>query len=212
MQKYYPPKHHEKQFNCIHCGVFAAQFWKNFYYGRSQGGQAIHQKLEFCVCSHCNEWSYWYKGRMIIPNEAPVPPHHQEMPMTCVADYDEARSIVNMSARAASALLRLALQKLMIELGEKGKNINEDIGSLVGKGLPVLVQQALDYCRVVGNNAVHPGEIEINDTPEIAHNLFTMMNFIVEDRIARPKHIQSLYEFLPEGARNAIESRDAPKA
>ena len=64
---------------------------------------------------------------------------------------------------------------------------------------------------MVGNNAVHPGEIEINDTPDIAHNLFAMMNFIVEDRIARPKQIQALYTQLPEGARNAIEARDKPK-
>jgi hypothetical protein len=92
------------------------------------------------------------------------------------------------------------------------KNINEDIGSLVAKGLPVQVQQALDFCRVVGNNAVHPGELEINDTPEIAHNLFAMMNFIVEDRIARPNHIQALYSQLPEGARKAIEARDGSKA
>jgi hypothetical protein len=100
----------------------------------------------------------------------------------------------------------------MVELGEKGKNINADIGSLVAKGLPVQVQQALDFCRVVGNNAVHPGEIEINDTPDIAYNLFEMMNFIIEDRIARPKQIQALYGKLPEGARNAIESRDKAKA
>jgi len=148
---------------------------------------------------------------MIVPSEAPVPPAHVDMPQECIDDYNEARSIVAISPKASSALLRLSLQKLMTAIGEKGANINEDIGSLVKKGLPVQVQQALDFCRVVGNNAVHPGEIEINDTPEIAHNLFDMMNFIIEDRISRPKHIQSLYEKLPVGARNAVEKRDDSK-
>ncbi len=203
MQKYYPPEHQKKQFHCIHCGVYAAQFWGNFFLGGY-----VHQVLDYCACEHCQKMSYWYDKRMIVPSEAPVPPAHVDMPPECVADYDEARSIVAISPRAASALIRLALQKLMITLGEKGKNINDDIGSLVGKGLPVQVQQALDFCRVVGNNAVHPGEIEINDTPEIAHNLFNMMNFIIEDRISRPKHIQSLYAQLPEGARKAVEKRD----
>lgn len=212
MQKHYPPKYQEKQFHCIHCRVYAAQYWKQFLYKDSAySSQSIHQSLDYCVCGHCKEWSYWYKRRMIVPSEAPVPPPHTDMPATCVPEYDEARSIVALSPRAACALLRLALQKLIAELGEKGKNINDDIGSLVAKGLPVLVQQALDFCRVVGNNAVHPGEIEINDTPEIAYNLFAMMNFIVDDRIARPKQIHTLYTQLPEGARNAIETRDAPK-
>lgn len=148
---------------------------------------------------------------MIIPSQAPVPPPHPDMPERCLVDYNEARSIVANSPRGASALLRLALQKLMAELGEKGKNINDDIAALVSKGLPVLVQQALDFCRVIGNNAVHPGEIEINDTPEIAHNLFAMMNFIVEDRVSKPKQIQALYAQLPEGARQAIDKRDSPK-
>lgn len=208
MQKHYPPKHREKQFHCIHCGVFSAQQWDHFIFNSSRG-QEYHQSLDYCVCSHCSEWSYWYEGRMLVPSEAPVPPHHPDMPANCITEYNEARSVVSASPRAACALVRLALQKLMAELGEKGKNINEDIGSLVSKGLPVLVQQALDFCRVVGNNAVHPGEIEINDTPEIAHNLFTMINFIVEDRISRPKHIQQMYGQLPEGARNAIQARDA---
>jgi hypothetical protein len=208
MEKYYPPEHHKTHFHCIHCGVYSVQSWHQFYYNLSSGPMRANKLLDFCVCEHCDEWSVWYDGRMIVPSEAPVPPAHVDIPQECVTDYNEARSIVAISPKAASALLRLAVQKLMISLGEKGKNINDDIGNLVKKGLPIQVQQALDFCRVIGNNAVHPGEIEINDTSEIAHNLFSMINFIIEDRISRPKHIQHLYEQLPEGARNAIKKRD----
>ncbi|MEC7547402.1 MAG: DUF4145 domain-containing protein [Pseudomonadota bacterium] len=209
MEKYFPPEHNKKEFHCIHCGVFSAQLWRTFYY-RFQNYEELKLKndLTYCVCSHCNKWSYWHGDKMIVPSEAPVPPCHQDMPSECIEDYNEARDIVARSPKAASALLRLSVQKLMVVLGESGKNINSDIGDLVKKGLPVQVQQALDYCRVVGNNAVHPGEIDLNDTPEIALNLFSMINFIVDDRISRPKHIQALYEKLPEGARNAIEKRD----
>lgn len=146
---------------------------------------------------------------MIIPTDSPVPPPHPDTPVSILSEYNEARSIFGRSPRAAIALLRLAIQKLMAELGEKGENINADIKSLVAKGLPVQVQQAFDYCRVVGNNAVHPGEINLNDSPDIGQHLFSMINFIVEDRITRPKHIASLYEKLPETAREAITKRDA---
>lgn len=145
---------------------------------------------------------------MVIPSESPVQPPHTDMPQEILLEYDEARSIFGKSPRAAAALLRLALQKLMKVLGEDGENINNDIKSLVSKGLPVQVQQALDFCRVVGNNAVHPGEINLTDSPDIAQHLFNMINFIVEDRIARPKQIGALYMALPEGARTAIEKRD----
>jgi len=148
---------------------------------------------------------------MIIPSDSPVQPHHTDMPEDIIPEYDEARSIFGRSPRAAAALLRLAAQKLMPILGEEGKNINDDIKSLVSKGLPIQVQQALDYCRVVGNHAVHPGEINLTDSPEIAQHLFEMLNFIVENRITQPKHIESLYQSLPDGAKEHIEKRDAPK-
>lgn len=136
---------------------------------------------------------------------------HHDLPEDCQADYEEAREIVNLSPRGAVALLRLCLQKLMPHLGEAGKNINEDIKSLVAKGLSPVVQQALDVCRVVGNNAVHPGELNIQDTPEIAQQLFKMINFIVEDRISKPKQIQALFNQLPQGAVEAIAKRDGAK-
>jgi hypothetical protein len=99
----------------------------------------------------------------------------------------------------------------MPHLGEKGKNINDDIASLVRSGLDPSVQQALDALRVIGNNAVHPLELDLRDDTETVNALFGLLNFIVEDRIARPKKLTQLYQGLPEGAREAIERRDAPK-
>lgn len=108
-----------------------------------------------------------------------------------------------------AALLRLALQKLCVHLGEKGKNINEDIGSLVVKGLPKQVQMALDYIRVTGNNSVHPGEMDIEDDEDICLRLFSMINFIVDKMIIQPKEIDKAFDFLPNKAKAAIEKRDS---
>lgn len=205
MSKYYPPMFEEEHFHCIHCGVYAKQKWNVLVFG-------IHDNraspISYSVCEHCKQISYWYDQKMIIPSDSPVQPPHPDMPEEIIAEYNEARSIFGRSPRAAAALLRLAVQKLVAVLGEKGDNINQDIKSLVAKGLPVQVQQALDFCRVVGNNAVHPGEINLNDSPDIAQHLFNMINYIVEDRITRPKQIERLYQALPEGAREAIEKRD----
>lgn len=139
-------------------------------------------------------------------SSAPLP--HLETPEDVKRDYLEAKDIVSASPRGAAALLRLALQKLCIHLDGGGANLNDDIGFLVQSGLPVQIQQALDVVRVIGNNAVHPGEIRVDDNPEIAQVLFRLINVIVENRIAEPKRIGALYASLPEGARNAIERRD----
>lgn len=105
-------------------------------------------------------------------------------------------------------MLRLAIQKLCEELGEKGEHINADIASLVSKGLPLEIQQALDIVRVVGNNAVHPGEINLNDTPEIASKLFELINVIANVMITQKKEIKELFESLPDSQIEAIERRD----
>lgn len=209
MSKYYPPTYDQEQFHCLHCSVYAKQHWSSLFNHRSH--QALGTNFTCSTCSHCNKQCFWYNEIMIVPSSAPVPPPHLDLPESCIGDYNEARDIVARSPRASAALLRLTIQKLLSELGEKGKNINEDIGSLVSKGLPVEVQQALDYCRVVGNNAVHPGEIEISDKPDIAHSLFEMVNFIVEVRISQPKKIADLYNVLPAGALKSVEKRDGVK-
>jgi hypothetical protein len=208
MTTYFPPEPEKSKFTCPHCKVVAAQRWARIL---EDGNVSIrtNEDWRLCICTHCQERSYWYKGQMLVPSSAPVENRHPDLPETCHTEYEEARDIVARSPRAAAALMRLVVQKLMPALGEKGKNINDDIASLVAKGLPIEVQQALDFCRVIGNNGVHPGEIDLNDTPEVAHSLFSMVNFIVEDRISRPKKVAELYSKLPEPARAAIAKRDS---
>jgi hypothetical protein len=98
-----------------------------------------------------------------------------------------------------------------MQLGEPGKNIDTDIASLVTKGLETSLQQALDIVRVIGNEAVHPGQIDLRDDRETAMKLFQLINIIADAMISRPKQIAELYGTLPKSKLKAIEKRDAPK-
>jgi len=143
-----------------------------------------------------------------IPNPEP------NMPPEIAKDFIEAKNIFPFSARSSAALLRLVIQKLCIHLGEKGKDINADIQELVNKGLPQHIQQALDIVRVIGNEAVHPGEINVRDNPEIAKKLFSLVNEIIDDRISKPHkqaEIEKIYQTLPENKLNGILQRSKPK-
>ena len=88
---------------------------------------------------------------------------------------------------------------------------HDDIKSLVQKGLSQHIQQALDFVRIIGNESVHPGEININDTPKIARQLFDLVNEIVDDRISKlnkQAEIDKLYRTLPENKLEEIRKRD----
>ena len=144
-----------------------------------------------------------------------IPTPHVDLPDELRQDYMEALGVYPISPRAACALLRLLIQKLCKALGGKGEIINKDIAYLVSIGLPDHLQQSLDVIRVVGNNAVHPGQINLDDNPEIAENLFKLTNLIVEEIIGIPKRQETYkqdaaekYQTLPKTTREAIEKRD----
>jgi hypothetical protein len=145
---------------------------------------------------------------MIFPLASSAPPANQDLPPDISKDYAEASAILAHSPRGSAALLRLCIQKLCQHLGEPGENLNADIGSLVQKGLPAGVQQALDAVRVIGNNAVHPGQIDLTDDVGTAAALFGLVNFITEKMISEPAEIQRLYGLLPAGALAQIQQRD----
>lgn len=202
-------------FNCPLCNAYAHIEWsckirENFNYAVSTA-----------TCAKCNQASLWRatfsetNGRvvstqMIYPDISISVIPEIDMPDDVKADFEEAKSVFHKSPKASAALLRLALQKLLMHLGEPGNNINDDIKSLVSQGkLNAAVQRAADTVRITGNNAVHPGVMNDEDIDYIAAKMFDLINFIVKKTITEPREIEEIYNSTPEGARNAITRRDA---
>lgn len=214
VDKYTKPYFKGEAFTCPHCDAFAYQEW----YDEIRLGNAIPrgisyragriENISFCFCSRCKKYSIWIDGEISFPSVSSAPLPLDDMPEDVMKDFLEARSIVNVSPRGAGALLRLALQKLMPHLGQSGDNINEDIRQLVENGLRVQIQQALDSIRVIGNESVHPGEINLDENPKTVFALFELLNLIVEEMIIQPKKINEIYAILPERKKKGIEDRD----
>lgn len=215
MREYVNPEFKKEAFTCPHCGVFSKMDWDTMWSRLWNGKYCI------AVCSYCQKEMIWQKNdksaKMIYPKQSIIPPE-KDMPGKVREIYEEASLVLGDSPRASCALLRLALQELMIYLRDNhgdygdltGKKIDEDIGILVkNHNLPAKIQKALDSVRIIGNNAVHPKELDINDNPDIAETLFKMINLIVKAMITEGKEVDELFAKTPQGARDAIAKRDS---
>ncbi|MGK9200481.1 DUF4145 domain-containing protein [Sinorhizobium meliloti] len=218
-----------KSYRCPYCGVLASQYWHKVY---SQfAGENIQKKevgdgkpafsaqwpqlpgafevdnLALAACHNCAKITVWVGSKLLLPQARTAPAANPDLPADVLSDYEEASAIADQSPRGAAALLRLCIQKLCIHLGQPGNNINSDIKALVQSGLDPRVQKALDVVRVIGNNAVHPGEIDADDR-ETAETLFQLVNLIADKMISEPKHLDDVYNSLPTGVLEAIDKRD----
>lgn len=167
--------------------------------------------IAFARCGRCDAWSVWCEEEQIYPREISVEDPNVDLPDEVKVDYIEAATILQDSPRGAVALLRLAIQKLCDSLVEGGADLNTKIGELVKNGLDQRIQKALDAVRVIGNEAVHPGQINLNDSSEVAHQLFKLVNLIGRRMITEPAEVDEIYSLLPPDKRAGIEARDKPK-
>ncbi|MFH7244630.1 MAG: DUF4145 domain-containing protein [Spirulina sp.] len=169
----------------------------------------VPEGFSIATCSSCNEFSLWVNQEIVYPKQMAVAPPNEDMEQEIRDLYLEASTIVFDSPKGATALLRLALQLLLKQMGKPGKNINNDIKELVEEGLSPKIQKALDLLRVVGNNAVHPGQINLEDGRDIALKLFHVLNFIADEMISKPKELDFLYaDVVPEETQEHIKKRD----
>lgn len=161
-------------------------------------------------CWHCNRIAVWVHRHLVDPAMKQGGLPNPDMPDEIARDFDEARSILNLSPRGAAALLRLCVEKLCNHLGATGKTIDDKIANLISKGLDERVKDALDVVRVVGNNAVHDGKLDVRDNdPDLASQLLDLVNEIVAEMISKPNRLTALKAKIPQGTKEAIEKRDA---
>jgi hypothetical protein len=214
------PANGKQQFQCPQCNVIAQQEWsavnlteaRNPHFGNAfppNSKLSILGNYKMSCCYVCRKITLWEDGEIIWPSPNQIMPPSDDMPDDVKAHFNEARSVYNLSPKAAAALLRLAIQHLSVDLGGSGKDLNADIAKLVQNGLPLKIQQALDVVRVIGNNAVHPGLISIDDNPDIVTKLFKLVNIIVDDMITQPEQVKKLFGDLPDTSKEQIAKRDA---
>ena len=210
---YIKPQKDSYKYTCPHCNT-VSQMERDEHYFQSDkklksGNLVISNRLTIHRCQCCGKKIIWIDDEYVYPDIV-AEEANQDMPEPVKQLYDEAALIYNKSPRAACALLRLAIDRLCNCLGENDRDINKNIGALVSKGLPKEVQKALDFVRVVGNKAVHPGQISFDvDDKSTAMMLMHLLNIIVERMISEPNEIELLYQGLPTSVKESINKRDA---
>ena len=218
---------HSKAFTCPNCGGFASHEWRAISVFFNPFRNIETPFIIIAQCQACHEYSFWLTDNKVIhENEAisvlesnekllhpikvlGIPSPNQDMPDDVREIYIEASEILDKSPRSSAALSRLAIEKLVNHLKAEGKDLNNKIGYLVSQGMPAEIQQMLDSVRVIRNNAVHPGQIDLKDNKELAASLLTFVNLIVDNRISQPKKIKNVYDSLPGSYRKAIDKRDS---
>lgn len=223
---------HSYPFTCPFCGGKASHDWRYVEQEFSEGPMTANKDSRYVIlakCQGCNKVSIWlteelksvlsksadYVGddtpeTLLFPFITPnLPKANEDMPEDVKKIYDEACLVLKASPRSSAALSRLAIEKLVDHLEAEGSNLNSKIADLVSKGLPVQIQKMLDSVRVIGNNAVHPGEIDLSDNAQLASSLLKFINLIVENQISQPKKINEIYDNLPESNLESIERRDS---
>ena len=200
------PEFKKDAFNCPHCGAYAHQAWlpedntisaTSHINGEYLVNARIHTKKSFtaCQCHHCKKVCLWMDRELVYPDISSVELPNQDLPPDIMGLYKEAESVLNKSPRAAAALLRVALEKLCQEHGDRGKSLKENIDLIAQNGnIPPHLMDGMTAVRVVGNEAVHPGKInfESKETPKMVEALFEMINFIAYDMITRRKRAEAI--------------------
>ena len=147
------------------------------------------------------------------------PSPERDMPEDAKKAYEEARAIVGVSPRGAGAILRLALEFLLLKLGVNPKsNLEAAIKELEDKGLRHDTARLLHTLRFRGNDATHP-EVRTDgaDTAEGVLMNMELLNMVTRELITEPRKRNEALATLTPDQRERIglppndEEEPAPK-
>lgn len=210
-----PPVFQGERFTCPFCGAYAGMEWRKL---STPAGSWESNDLFVSLCASCRWCTVWRAPNANVDDSSILWPRtrggigpHAEMPEAARAVYEEARAVAELSPRASVALLRLALDVLLREVvdGAGAKPLDAVIGLAVKQGLTPAVWAAMESLRVIGNDAVHPKQLVLDETDEPAKitALCRLLNLIVEQLVSAPRLALQVFDTLPDSAKQGIGRR-----
>ena len=201
---------------CPHCRTLIQYDRKRFFVeGFSPSMRRTYFEntfgLGYVSCISCNEVFILRNKQIIYPKNVQnnVDSPCQDLSEEVKNDYIEASDILNLSPRGSCAILRLCIEKICDTCKAKGNSLDKKIGWLVqNQGLRSDIQKALDTVRVIGNEAVHPGVLDLKDDLPTAQQLFVLVNFVADELLTKRKILKEMYKRIPKEKKKAIEERD----
>lgn len=204
----------KSSFICPHCKIGAHQRWYRLDL-RNGIVDLIYTSVDelwwecdaLSACSLCGEPSLWKNGELVYPiAHSIISDPNEDLPDEIKKIYEEARSVFHNSSRSSAALLRLAMELMLTNLGYTQNRLVDKINSLlVSEGANEEIVLAAEIIRLYGNSSTHTGFIDLNEDKEAAEELFMVINLIAEHQYTRPKKLKALMDKLPEGKRKQIE-------
>lgn len=154
------------------------------------------EKVCFWRCPNCTRGVIQLGGKIVYPTGSGIRPA-PNMPENVRTVFEEAQTIANASPRAACAMLRVCLERLVTAAGGKGDKLVHKIESL---GLTPRMKKLCDACRLVGNEAVHRETFDFSiSNPEaraLAVNLSAFINRLTEEFFDLPIAAQAALDSL----------------
>lgn len=135
-------------------------------------------KVVVLQCVHCRKFNLWVDGKYVWPEFPTIKPSPY-LPPDALHAFTEAQKVIGRSPQCACAMLRLALERLVVSLGGKGVNLKQKICSL---NLHPDIEKMCHACRAVGNDAVHESLLfmQRDDSLDRAIRLSKFVNWITE--------------------------------
>lgn len=113
-------------FECPHCGTFIGPEWRRL--GPVGATTNTVELVEAVTCAACDGILIALGNTVVYPSDLVGPVASTDMPELVRTEYDEARRVGAASPRAAAALLRLAIQKLVDRLRPGKEDLDLKIG------------------------------------------------------------------------------------
>lgn len=233
------PALRSKRFVCPRCQAFAGQDWYMLFPQPGHSVQSLRDGVKVGLpreiaqlkvgsewtasqCASCDKFSIWLGPTLVYPRdnvETGVPEPASAMPEDARELYTEAAATLPVSRRAAAALCRAALERLVVRLtpSSPAKARLDDRLATLSHEVSQPVWEVLQAVRHVGNTALHGSDdtdesirLYLDDTdPDIPLMFFEAMNMLVDEKIVRPDRAAALFAKLPEGVQEAIHRKRA---